>query len=131
MRALVITGPCEADVQDVAPPRPRAGEVVVDVERAGVCGTDMEFFTGEMNYLHTGQARYPMRIGHEWAGTVSVLGDGVERRWLGRRVTGDTMIGCGRCARCVTSGTTSAPIGMRSASGTAGRARSRSNWLSR
>ncbi len=102
MRALVITGPCEADVQDVAPPRPRAGEVVVDVERAGVCGTDMEFFTGEMNYLHTGQARYPMRIGHEWAGTVSVLGDGVERRWLGRRVTGDTMIGCGRCARCVT-----------------------------
>ena len=55
-----------------------AGEVVVDVERAGVCGTDMEFFTGEMSYLHTGQAQYPMRIGHEWTGTVSVLGDGVE-----------------------------------------------------
>jgi threonine dehydrogenase-like Zn-dependent dehydrogenase len=75
---------------------------VVDVERAGVCGTDMEFFSGEMSYLHTGQAQYPMRIGHEWTGTVSVLGDGVEPRWLGRRVTGDTMIGCGRCARCRT-----------------------------
>src|SRR5580693_3921996 len=100
MRALVITGPGEADVRDVAPPVPRAGEVVVDVERAGVCGTDMEFFSGEMSYLHTGQAQYPMRIGHEWTGTVSVLGDGVEPRWLGRRVTGDTMIGCGRCARC-------------------------------
>ncbi len=102
MRALVITGPGEADIQDVAPPVPRAGEVVVDVERAGICGTDMEFFTGEMSYLHTGQAQYPMRIGHEWTGTVSVLGDGVEPRWLGRRVTGDTMIGCGRCARCRT-----------------------------
>jgi threonine dehydrogenase-like Zn-dependent dehydrogenase len=92
MRALVITGPGEADVRDVAPPVPRAG----------VCGTDMEFFSGEMSYLHTGQAQYPMRIGHEWTGTVSVLGDGVEPRWLGRRVTGDTMIGCGRCARCRT-----------------------------
>ncbi len=102
MRALVITGPGEADIRDVAPPAPRAGEVVVDVERAGVCGTDMEFFSGEMSYLHTGQAQYPMRIGHEWTGTVSVLGDGVEPRWLGRRVTGDTMIGCGRCARCRT-----------------------------
>jgi 2-desacetyl-2-hydroxyethyl bacteriochlorophyllide A dehydrogenase len=102
MRALVITGPGDANIQDVAPPRPRVGEVVVDVERAGVCGTDMEFFTGEMNYLHTGQAQYPMRIGHEWAGTVSVIGDGVDPGWLGRRVTGDTMIGCGRCARCLT-----------------------------
>jgi threonine dehydrogenase-like Zn-dependent dehydrogenase len=102
MRALVLTGPGEADIRDVARPVPRAGEVVVDVERAGVCGTDMEFFSGEMSYLHTGQAQYPMRIGHEWTGTVSVLGDGVEPRWLGRRVTGDTMIGCGRCARCRT-----------------------------
>ena len=102
MRALVITGPGEAEVRDVAPPEPRPGEVVVDVDRAGVCGTDMELFTGEMSYLHTGQAQYPMRIGHEWTGTVSVLGDGVDPSWLGRRVTGDTMIGCGQCARCLT-----------------------------
>jgi threonine dehydrogenase-like Zn-dependent dehydrogenase len=100
MRAFVITGPGEAGVQDVAPPQARAGEVVVDVERAGVCGTDMEFFSGAMSYLHTGQAQYPMRIGHEWSGTVSAVGPGVDETWLGRRVTGDTMLGCGRCARC-------------------------------
>jgi threonine dehydrogenase-like Zn-dependent dehydrogenase len=76
------------------------GEVVVDISRAGVCGTDMEFFSGEMQYLHDGFAAYPMRIGHEWMGTVSALGEGVERRWLGRRVTGDTMLGCGSCRRC-------------------------------
>jgi 2-desacetyl-2-hydroxyethyl bacteriochlorophyllide A dehydrogenase len=102
MRALVLTGPGQAEVRDVAAPEPRPGEVVVDVARAGVCGTDMELFTGEMSYLSTGQAQYPMRIGHEWTGTISALGAGVDPSWLGRRVTGDTMLGCGHCARCLT-----------------------------
>jgi threonine dehydrogenase-like Zn-dependent dehydrogenase len=66
----------------------------------GLCGTDAEFFTGAMSYLHTGQARYPLRIGHEWCGVVSALGEGVPGSWLGRRVTGDTMLGCGSCDRC-------------------------------
>jgi threonine dehydrogenase-like Zn-dependent dehydrogenase len=100
MRAFVITGPGTAQVRDVAPPLARTGEVVVDVERAGVCGTDVEFFSGAMSYLHTGQAAYPIRIGHEWSGTVSAVGAGVDPDWAGRRVTGDTMLGCGRCHRC-------------------------------
>jgi threonine dehydrogenase-like Zn-dependent dehydrogenase len=54
-----------------------------------------------MSYLHTGQARYPIRIGHEWAGAVAAIGDGVDPAWLGRRVTGDTMLGCGVCVRCL------------------------------
>src|ERR1700709_15228 len=99
MRAFVITGPRRAEVREVAPPEPEPDEVVVDVERVGVCGTDAEIFSGEMSYLHTGQAAYPMRIGHEWCGVVSALGEGVEASWLGRRVTGDTMLGCGRCDR--------------------------------
>lgn len=102
MRAFVITGPGKGEVHDVAPPEARSGEVVVDVERAGLCGTDLEFFTGDMSYLHTGQAQYPIRIGHEWAGTVSAVGAGADTAWLGRRVTGDTMLGCGHCHRCRT-----------------------------
>ncbi len=100
MKAFVITGQGVAGVQEVAAPVAAPGEVVVDVARAGVCGTDIEFFTGEMQYLHEGFAEYPMRIGHEWMGTVSSLGEGVDPRWLGRRVTGDTMLGCGVCRRC-------------------------------
>jgi threonine dehydrogenase-like Zn-dependent dehydrogenase len=100
MRALVVAGPGEAAVEQVEPPRAGPGEVVVDVERVGVCGTDVEFFTGEMQYLHDGFAAFPMRIGHEWAGTVAAVGAGVDRGWLGRRVTGDTMLGCGVCVRC-------------------------------
>jgi threonine dehydrogenase-like Zn-dependent dehydrogenase len=63
MRAFVLTGPGQAVVQEVPVPVAVPGEVVVDVERAGVCGTDAEFFTGEMAYLHRGIR--PTRCG--WA----------------------------------------------------------------
>lgn len=101
MRACVVTGPRTAEVMDVEAPRAGPGQVVVDVARAGICGTDVEFFTGEMAYLRQGYAAYPLRLGHEWCGTVSAVGDGVDPGWLGRRVTGDTALGCGRCTRCV------------------------------
>ncbi len=101
MRAFVITGPGHGAVQDVDPPSPAPGQVVVDVERAGVCGTDMEFFTGHMAYLRTGEARYPARIGHEWCGVVARSGDEATAAWVGQRVIGDTMLGCGRCRRCL------------------------------
>jgi threonine dehydrogenase-like Zn-dependent dehydrogenase len=100
MRAFVLTGPRRGAVQEVPIPRAEPGEVVVDVERAGVCGTDVEFFTGEMTYLHQGHSAYPMRLGHEWAGTVSAVGEGVDPAWLGRRVMGDTMLGDRTCRRC-------------------------------
>jgi threonine dehydrogenase-like Zn-dependent dehydrogenase len=101
VRAFVLTGPREFEVQDVAPPEPTAGGVVIDVQRVGVCGTDVEFYTGEMQYLHEGHARFPLRLGHEWMGTVASVGEGVDPSWIGRRVTGDTMLGCGVCRRCL------------------------------
>jgi threonine dehydrogenase-like Zn-dependent dehydrogenase len=100
MRAWVLTGPGEGAVQEVPAPDAGPGEVVVDVERVGVCGTDVEFFTGEMAYLHQGHAAYPMRLGHEWCGRVSAVRGGVDDRWVGRRVMGDTMLGDGTCRRC-------------------------------
>ncbi len=100
MRAFVLVAPREPEVQELPVPIPDAGEAVVSVERVGVCGTDVEFFTGEMAYLHEGHATYPMRLGHEWAGTVCAIGDGVDPTWIGRRVMGDTMLGDGVCRRC-------------------------------
>jgi len=101
VKAFVVTAPRESAVVDVEPPTAGPGQVVVDVHRVGVCGTDVEFFTGEMAYLHQGHAHFPMRLGHEWMGVVSSIGAGVDGSWLGRRVTGDTMLGCGRCRRCL------------------------------
>jgi threonine dehydrogenase-like Zn-dependent dehydrogenase len=100
MRALVITGVGAARVEDVEEPVPGAGQVVVDVRRAGICGTDVELFTGQLAYFAQGKIGFPIRPGHEWCGVVTALGDGVDPGWLGARVTGDTMLGCGRCPRC-------------------------------
>lgn len=100
MRAFVVTAPGEGGVQEVPRPVASPGEAVVDVERVGVCGTDHEFWTGRMQYLHQGHASFPMRLGHEWTGTVTAVGVGVDPRWVGRRVTGDTMLGDGVCRRC-------------------------------
>ncbi|MEO8907687.1 MAG: alcohol dehydrogenase catalytic domain-containing protein, partial [Microbacteriaceae bacterium] len=102
MRAFIVTAPREAGVYEVEAPLAAVGQVIVDVERVGVCGTDVEFFTGEMQYLHQGHAQFPMRLGHEWSGTVCAVGEGVDDGWIGQRVTGDTMLGCGACRRCLT-----------------------------
>jgi len=100
MRALLMTAPGRAEVAEVPGPRAHGGEAVVEVERAGVCGTDVELFHGQLAYIAEGATRYPIRPGHEWCGRVRAVGAGVDRAWLGRRVVGDTMLGCGRCARC-------------------------------
>ena len=97
----MITGPAAARVDEVEPPAAGAGQVVVDVRRVGICGTDVELFTGEMAYFGQGKTRFPVRPGHEWCGVVSAVGAGVPDAWLGARVTGDTMLGCGRCSRCL------------------------------
>ena len=100
MRALVLHGPGIATVDDVPRPEPGAGQVVVTVQRVGVCGTDAEFFRGTQPYLHDGGASYPLRIGHEWCGWVARVGPDVDTTLLGCRVSGDTMLGCQNCEMC-------------------------------
>lgn len=102
MRALVITAPGEAEVREVPVPRAHVGEVVVDVERAGICGTDVELFHGTLSYIQQGLTTFPIRPGHEWCGRVRSVGSGVDQAWVGRRVVADTMLGCGHCIRCRT-----------------------------
>lgn len=102
MRALVFSAPREAHVQEVPEPVAEAGLAVIRVETAGICGTDVELYTGEMAYFGQGLARYPLRPGHEWMGTVVEVGSSADAGWIGGRVTGDTMLGCGRCQRCRT-----------------------------
>jgi 2-desacetyl-2-hydroxyethyl bacteriochlorophyllide A dehydrogenase len=100
MRALVIDGPGSAAVTEIDVPVPAPGQVIVDVHRVGICGTDAELFTGGLPYFAQGKSSFPVRPGHEWCGVVSAAGDSAGEEWLGVRVTGDTMLGCGRCRRC-------------------------------
>ena len=101
MHALVLTGPGRSEVQEVPDPEPGPDDVVVDVARVGICGTDAELFSGEMEYLRQGHTTYPLTPGHEWCGTVTAVGANAQDSWIGRRVTGDTMLGCGACRRCL------------------------------
>jgi threonine dehydrogenase-like Zn-dependent dehydrogenase len=61
----------------------------------------VELFTGQLAYFAQGKIGFPIRPGHEWCGIVSAVGAEIPAEWLGVRVTGDTMLGCGRCARCL------------------------------
>lgn len=100
MRALVVHGPRDARVDELAAPEPGPGELLVRIERAGICGTDVELFTGEMAYFGMGLTHHPLRLGHEWTGTVIAVGSAADGLWVDRRVIGDTMLGCGDCADC-------------------------------
>ena len=100
MRALVVTSPRVAEVQEVPDPVAAADQLLVDVERVGICGTDVELFTGEMAYIGQGFTHFPLRLGHEWTGRVVAVGSAEDESWIGTRVTGDTMLGCGQCAYC-------------------------------
>lgn len=100
MRAFVIDGPMSGTVREVPEPTASGDGVVIEVGTVGLCGTDVELFAGTMPYFSRGVLTYPVRPGHEWAGTVLEVGDRVTSVRPGDRVTGDTFVGCGACELC-------------------------------
>jgi threonine dehydrogenase-like Zn-dependent dehydrogenase len=102
MRAFVVEEVGNGSVHRVARPQPRPGEAIVTIRQAGVCGTDTEFFRGTQLNLAIGTATFPLRLGHERSGVVDRIGADVDPTWVGARVTGDTMLGCGACDICRT-----------------------------
>lgn len=91
MKALVYTGPHALALQEVPIPVPEAGEVLVQVEAVGICGSDMHAYHG-----HDARRPAPLILGHEAAGRIA---DGPR---AGERVTVNPLITCGRCAACET-----------------------------
>lgn len=101
MKAFEVIARGVGTVSEVPEPVPGAGQVVVDVAFVGLCGTDAGLFNAGQDRLDELQSQYPLRLGHEWSGTVSAVGPDADPALLGRRVTGDTMLGCGHCLRCL------------------------------
>jgi alcohol dehydrogenase len=95
---------------DLAPPA--AGELLVRVEAAGVCHSDLSVVDG--NRVRP----VPMLLGHEAAGVVEQVGDGVGDVVVGQRVVMAFLPRCGHCAACATEGLTPCELG--SAANTAG-----------
>lgn len=106
MRAAVYYGNHKVEIEDVPEPSPGPGQVKVKVERNGICGTDLhEFYDGPIfippNDPHplTGKAM-PLVMGHEFSGTVTEVGSGVDDVREGDRVTIEPIYRCGECRPC-------------------------------
>ena len=92
MRAAATTGPGRLEVVDVSPPRVEA-RVVVRLERAGICGTDVKILDGAT------PVAYPRVLGHELVGTVA-LAPPEARMSPGARVLVNPGINCDNCYLC-------------------------------
>jgi len=98
MRAAVLFGPEDIRVIERPVPVPGPGEVLVKVALCGTCGTDLKIFEGHFPQTPPFGQFTP---GHEWAGTVAALGEGVDEFAVGDRVAIEAHHGCGRCDNCL------------------------------
>jgi threonine 3-dehydrogenase len=87
-------------VTTVPKPAPGPGEVLIAVRHAGVCGTDLHI--ADWNPWAQGRLRPPLVVGHEFAGEIVGLGDGVTELKAGALVTAEGHIVCGHCLQCRT-----------------------------
>lgn len=96
VRALQITrtgSPLEA--VDQTTPAPGRGEVLLQVEAAGICRSDVHYRSG-----HRPVPSVPLIPGHEVAGTIAAVGPGVSPTRVGERVALHYLVTCGRCGPC-------------------------------
>ncbi len=78
-----------------------AHDVLCKVVCTGVCGTDQAIYSGELSFVKNGMVKFPLTMGHEWAGIVAEVGAEVRQQRVGDRVTGDTGVACGHCTACL------------------------------
>ena len=93
MRAVVYRGVDDLRLETVPVPVIGPGELLVKVATCGVCGTDLK-------KIHTGSHSAPRIFGHEMAGTVVRVGQGVARFAVGERVVVHHHVPCGECYYC-------------------------------
>lgn len=96
MKALVLEDFGRLAVHERPVPRPGAHEVLVQVSATGICGSDIHGYTGENGRRHPGQV-----MGHESAGRIAELGEGVQGWHAGQPVTFNPLVSCGHCAACL------------------------------
>lgn len=83
-------------IQSVPDPIPGANEVIVKVDRCGICGSDLHITDGHGYTVPSGTV-----LGHEFAGEIVAIGKGVDHLSVGDRIAAMPIIGCGSCRHCL------------------------------
>jgi L-iditol 2-dehydrogenase len=94
MKVATWHGGTRFTLDDVPEPVAAPGQVVVEVQTAGICGTDVHATQGLFPY------KPPLVLGHEYTGIVRAVGRGVSKRLIGRAVACEPSFGCGTCGEC-------------------------------
>lgn len=97
MRAAMLYGVKDLRVEDVEKPKIGAGEVLVKVKAATTCGTDLKIF--QRGYVER-IIKLPTVFGHEWAGDVLEVGEGLTWPKRGMRIRAGNSAPCLRCKMC-------------------------------
>ncbi|WP_044936455.1 galactitol-1-phosphate 5-dehydrogenase [Pseudobutyrivibrio sp. LB2011] len=95
MKALVLEDVGKIKIDEIAKPSPKQGEVLVHVKACGICGSDIP------RAYKDGAHNMPLVIGHEFAGEVCEVGEGVDSSWAGKAVGIFPLIPCKKCPCCV------------------------------
>mgnify|MGYP000046418235 CR=1 FL=1 len=95
MKQALLVEPQKVIFQDVDKPRPGPGQVLVQVRRIGVCGSDIHAYYGKHPYI-----RCPIVQGHEFAGRITEVGPDVRNLGAGDDVTAMPQLVCGQCYPC-------------------------------
>lgn len=95
MKQAVMTAPGKIEFMDVQKPVPTEGEVLVEIKRIGICGSDIHVYHGIHPYTS-----YPVVQGHEVGGIVAAVGNNVSGIKVGDKITLMPQVTCGECYSC-------------------------------
>jgi len=87
-------------IREVPVPKVGFGEVLCRIRAVAICGTDPEIVNGSLQNRGW-PPHFPFILGHEWAGEVVEVGEGVSEFEVGDRVAGEAHKGCGYCRNCL------------------------------
>ena len=99
MKALVIHAAKDLRIEERQALPPGPGQVEIAIQAGGICGSDLHYYNH--GGFGTVRLREPMILGHEIAGTISAVGEGVEGLSIGERVAVSPSRPCNHCHYCL------------------------------
>lgn len=93
MKAVVLEDKQVLTYKDVEMPLVKTGHVILQVKAASICGSDLSRYT-------KGHRMYPLILGHECAGVITAVGEGVSQELIGKHAAMIPLVPCFQCAQC-------------------------------